>query len=182
MKQKQNHKSIIKQKVNSTSQVTSVLPPNCFIIFLKVQTCKLPISNQYQNVSTHFFAALVKHGHTHKQKRVQSYGQILVQGTCAYILVSQIKAKQQHACTTLYTHNMHARHGYDIKLHPHRMLALMTSPLMGRKATTKQTNKQCLYSFKGLHRLSNTYQFAYWFPTPVWFYILVSLDGKRFLI
>ena len=48
------------------------------------------------------------------------------------------------ARTTLYAHNMHARHGYDVKLHPHRMLALMTSLLMGRKATTKQTNNKQL--------------------------------------
>jgi len=36
-------------------------------------------------------------------------------------------------------YNMHTRRGYDIKLHPHRMLALMASMSMGRKATTKQT-------------------------------------------
>ena len=44
---------------------------------------------------------------------------------------------------TLYPHNMHARHGYDVKLHPHRVLALMTfavdGPLSNHK-TNKQTN------------------------------------------
>ena len=44
------------------------------------------------------------------------------------------------ARTTLYAYNIHARHGYNVynvKLHPHRMLALMTSLSMGHKATTK---------------------------------------------
>ena len=54
------------------------------------------------------------------------------------------------ARTTLYAHNMHARLGYDVKLHPHRMLALMTSLLMGRKATTKQTNKQAVVMIRYL--------------------------------
>ena len=36
-------------------------------------------------------------------------------------------AHARTALTTLYTHNMHAHHGYDVKLHPHRVLALMTS-------------------------------------------------------
>ena len=50
-------------------------------------------------------------------------------------------AHARTARTTLYAHNMHARRWYDVILHPHRMLALMTSLLMGRKATTKQTNR-----------------------------------------
>jgi len=35
------------------------------------------------------------------------------------------------ACKTPYAQNMHACHGHDIKVNPHRMLALMTLLLMG---------------------------------------------------